>query len=195
MNTLWHNRPASTKKVEVGGESPNDRGQGRTDTARLAAFAFGRQFLAARMGGRKPCRFRSAVAGLSHPSGLPPYVRVGAAVVINDRLEPCMAAPERAPAHHTPTTTGEQPAINLHEAAKSHHACGFEQALTLNAHQVANIAARLRAIHAVNRVLFTEEPAALVLGDYIRVGLLEAVAALATDAHSDLERANTRATH
>lgn len=76
------------KKSAVGFGSPPDHcDESRSSTADLAAFLFAPPVLAARMGGRKPCRFTPVVAGLPTCSCRRHRLEARAAVCQTDRLE------------------------------------------------------------------------------------------------------------
>jgi hypothetical protein len=85
-----HNAPVPAKKAEIGFDSPNERGSGRNDPHRLRPCHLVSPLMVARVGGRKPCRFASAFAGLSTRPGCRPGLTAWSAVV-NERLETLMA--------------------------------------------------------------------------------------------------------
>lgn len=71
------------------------------------------------------------------------------------------------------------------------HNCGYHNGLALPAHQVQDIARRLRGIKAISAILMAAgDRDALSLGDNLEFGLVDALYALATDATTDLEAAN-----
>ena len=85
--------------------------------------------------------------------------------------------------------------LDLHAAANASEAAGFNHTIQLQRHQAAHLARSLRGIDAVNRILISEtgddcSDTALILGDYLRSGLLEAIGAMATNAGELLEVIN-----
>jgi hypothetical protein len=96
-----------------------------------------------------------------------------------------MSATSRTPA------PDEVPLLDLHALYLHVSTCGYNTDRHLLSHQAASIAARLRGISAVAAVLTAEgSPEDLDLGDWIRHGLIEAIAALADSANSVLARAD-----
>lgn len=92
--------------------------------------------------------------------------------------------------------------FDLHAAAHAHTVAGFTYSLRLQSHQAASLARSLRGIEAAARVLVAEtgedySDTALVLGDYLRSGLTEAIVTMAANAGELLDRVNdqTRAAH
>ena len=82
--------------------------------------------------------------------------------------------------------------LSLHEACRDAAECGFSRKLTLHPQDVQKVAARLRGVVAIGALL-TADTVQFDLGDWLRGGLAEAVRALATDAQTVLEKANTEA--
>lgn len=82
--------------------------------------------------------------------------------------------------------------FSLHAACQDAAECGFSRALTLHPQDVQKVAARLRGVVAIGALL-TADTVQFDLGDWLRGGLAEAVRALATDAQTVLEKANTDA--
>lgn len=85
--------------------------------------------------------------------------------------------------------------LDLGQSARRRAACGFEDELLLRSHQAAGLARRLRGIGAVAAVLTAENdnshsPTAMDLGNFLRAGLVDALAMLAKDAECILECAN-----
>ena len=88
--------------------------------------------------------------------------------------------------------------LDPHAAANASEAAGFTHAVVLQSHQMAHLARSLRGIDAVNRILVSEtgddlSDTAMVLGDYTRMGLLEAVGVMVANAQELLEQANDQA--
>ncbi|MFG5775618.1 hypothetical protein ACFIQF_00945 [Comamonas sp. J-3] len=88
--------------------------------------------------------------------------------------------------------------LNLHEAARDSEAAGFTRPVQLQSHQVAHLARSLRGMDAVNRILISEtgddcSNTAMVLGDNLRMGLMEAVGVMIANASELLEQANDQA--
>ena len=95
----------------------------------------------------------------------------------------------------TETLRDDPPAFDLHAAAHANTTAGFTHSLRLQSHQAAHLARSLRGIDAVASVLSAEtgddcSDTALILGDYLRSGLLEAIGAMATNAGELLEVIN-----
>ena len=89
----------------------------------------------------------------------------------------------------------DRPPFDLHAAVQAHAAAGFTRPLQLQSRQAASLARSLRGIDAVASVLSAEtgedcSDTALILGDYLRSGLLEAIGAMATNAGELLEVIN-----
>ena len=82
--------PAVTPKNVIGFSSPFDSGT-KPQPQVLRLFHCVPQFMVARMGGRKPCRFSSAVAGLLTCSSHRPRLVASALVFKTDSLEATMA--------------------------------------------------------------------------------------------------------
>ena len=88
--------------------------------------------------------------------------------------------------------------LNLHEAARDSEAAGFTRPVQLQSHQVAHLARSLRGIDAVQRILISEtgddgSDTAMVLGDNLRRGLLEAVGVILANTQEMLEQAHDNA--
>ena len=88
--------------------------------------------------------------------------------------------------------------LDLHAAANASEAAGFNHTIQLQRHQAAHLARSLRGIDAVNRILISEtgddcSDTAMILGDYLRMGLLEAIAVMTTNAHQMLDALNDAA--
>ena len=84
--------------------------------------------------------------------------------------------------------------FNTHLAAKHSAECGVDDDVLLRKHQAVNLARSLRGISAVTEVLAADtgeddSADAMVLGDYLRVALIEAVAMLTEGAQQQLEQA------
>ena len=85
--------------------------------------------------------------------------------------------------------------LDLHAAANASEAAGFTHTVALQSHQMAHLARSMRGIDAVNRILISEtgddcSDTAMVLGDYMRMGLLEAVGVMVANTQELLEQAN-----
>lgn len=98
-------------------------------------------------------------------------------------------------AHDHQTPAGQDaPALDLHALYMQQHVGGFHAQLRLYPHQVQAIAAQLRGISACSAVLVAEgDGDVLNLQPWLRVGLAEAIDALAIAANGVLERANEHA--
>ena len=84
--------------------------------------------------------------------------------------------------------------LNLHDMYRQQASCDFTRSLLLMPNTVESIASRLRGISAIGAVLTAAtDDESLVIGEWMRGGLLDAMRYLAADAHADLERANERA--
>lgn len=84
--------------------------------------------------------------------------------------------------------------LALHDLYRQQAACGYTRDLTLCRRTVQQITARLRGISAITAVLTaSSDDESLHLGDWLRFGLIEAIDALASDAHHEIERINERA--
>lgn len=84
--------------------------------------------------------------------------------------------------------------FDLHAMYRQQAACGYTRSLLLMPRNVESIASRLRGISAIGAVLTAaNDDESLVIGEWMRGGLLDALRHLAADAHADLERANERA--
>ena len=82
--------------------------------------------------------------------------------------------------------------LNLHQAARDSEAAGFTRPVQLQSHQAAHLARSLRGMDAVNRILISEtgddcSNTAMVLGDNLRMGLMEAVGVMIANASELLE--------
>lgn len=88
----------------------------------------------------------------------------------------------------------ESAPIDLHRLYQQQAACGYTRDLLLSCSTVQGITARLRGISAITAVLIAaDDSESLCLGAWLSAGLIEAVHALASDAHCDIERINNRA--
>ena len=92
----------------------------------------------------------------------------------------------------------DPPAFNLHAVAHAHTVAGFTHDLRLQSHQAANLARSLRGIEATARVLVAEtgedySDSALILGDYLRSGLIEAIVTMAASAGDLMDQVNDQA--
>lgn len=90
------------------------------------------------------------------------------------------------------------PAFNLHTAAHANTVAGFTSPLRLQSHQAAQLASSLRGMEAIARVLVAVtgedcSDTALIVGDYLRSGLLEAIVSMAANAGEMLETLNNQA--
>ena len=84
--------------------------------------------------------------------------------------------------------------FDMHLAAKRSAECGVDDDVLLRKHQAVSLARSLRGISAVTEVLAADtgeddSADAMVLGDYLRVALIEAVAMLTEGAQQQLEQA------
>ncbi len=92
----------------------------------------------------------------------------------------------------------DPPPFYLHAAAHANTVAGFTHNLRLQSHQAAHLARSLRGIEAVARVLVAEtgedySDTALVLGDYLRSGLVEAIVTMSANAGELLDTLNEQA--
>ena len=92
----------------------------------------------------------------------------------------------------------DPPPFYRHAAAHANTVAGFTHNLRLQSHQAAHLARSLRGIDAVTSVLTAEtgddcSDSAMILGDYLRMGLLEAIAVMTTNAHQMLDELNDAA--
>ena len=88
--------------------------------------------------------------------------------------------------------------FDLHAAAHANTVAGFTHTLRLQSHQAASLARSLRGIEATARVLVAEtgedcSDTALVLGDYLRSGLIESIVTMAANAGELLDTVNDQA--
>ena len=95
------------------------------------------------------------------------------------------------------THDARQP-LDLHAAALASEAAGFTRPVQLQSHQMAHLARSLRGIDAVQRILISEtgddgSDTAMVLGDNLRMGLLEAVGVILANTQEMLEQAHDNA--
>lgn len=86
----------------------------------------------------------------------------------------------------------EEENFNLHAACRDAAEHGFSRNLTLHAHEVQKVAARLRGVVAISALL-TADSVQFDIGDWLRGGLAEAVRALAEDARDVLEEIDHKA--
>ena len=87
----------------------------------------------------------------------------------------------------------DQP-LDVHATYQTQAECGYVSGLTLSAHEVKSITARLRGISAISALFIAAgDSDALQLGKWIEGGLNDALHALAEDAHSFLEHRNEKA--
>ena len=98
----------------------------------------------------------------------------------------------------SPEKHAEHQPLNLHAAARASEAAGFTRPIQLQSHQMAHLARSLRGIDAVTSVLTAEtgddcSDTAMVLGDNLRMGLMEAVGVMVTNTQELLEQANEEA--
>ena len=98
----------------------------------------------------------------------------------------------------SPEKHAEHQPLNLHAATRASEAAGFTRPIQLQSHQMAHLARSLRGIDAVTSVLTAEtgddcSDTAMILGDYLRMGLLEAIAVMTTNAHQMLDELNDAA--
>ena len=82
--------------------------------------------------------------------------------------------------------------LNLHDAYHYAIKCGYTRDLRLHQYQAQQMASQLRGISSITAVLMTDS-LDVTLGDWMRMGLVEAVHALANDSASILEHANQMA--
>lgn len=83
--------------------------------------------------------------------------------------------------------------VNLHDEYHRTANCGFDLNLHLRPHEAVNLAARIRAIGAINAVfLATSSASGAKLSEWMAAGLQDAIRVLADDACSDLEEAANR---
>ena len=92
----------------------------------------------------------------------------------------------------------DPPAFDLHAAAHANTTAGFTHSLRLQSHQAAHLARSLRGIEAAARVLVAEtgedySDTALILGDYLRSGLVEAIVTMSANAGELLDTLNEQA--
>ena len=98
----------------------------------------------------------------------------------------------------SPEKHAEHQPLNLHAAARASEAAGFTRPIQLQSHQMAHLARSLRGIDAVQRILISEtgddgSDTAMVLGDNLRMGLLEAVGVIVANTQEMLEQAHDNA--
>ena len=98
----------------------------------------------------------------------------------------------------TETLRDDPPAFDLHAAAHANTTAGFTHSLRLQSHQAAHLARSLRGIEAAARVLVAEtgedySDTALILGDYLRSGLAEAIVTMSANAGELLDTLNDQA--
>ena len=98
----------------------------------------------------------------------------------------------------TETLRDDPPAFDLHAAAHANTTAGFTHSLRLQSHQAAHLARSLRGIEAAARVLVAEtgedySDTALILGDYLRSGLIEAIVTMAASAGDLMDQVNDQA--
>ena len=98
----------------------------------------------------------------------------------------------------SPEKHAEHQPLNLHAATRASEAAGFTRPIQLQNHQMAHLARSLRGIDAVTSVLTAEtgddcSDTAMVLGDNLRMGLMEAVGVMVTNTQELLEQANEEA--
>lgn len=86
----------------------------------------------------------------------------------------------------------EEQNLNLHAACRDAAEHGFSRNLTLHAHEVQRLSARLRGVVAISALL-TADSIQFDIGDWLRGGLSEAVRALAEDARDVLEEVDHQA--
>lgn len=83
--------------------------------------------------------------------------------------------------------------VDLHALYRQQSQCGYDNPLTLLQCEAADMAASLRGLIAVTAVLqAATDSDGVVLGDWIKGGLHDALHQLARDAQATLEHANTR---
>ena len=83
--------------------------------------------------------------------------------------------------------------VDLHEEYHRTAACGFDTDLNLRPHEARDLAARIRAIGAINAVFMaTSGDANAKLSEWMAGGLQDAIRILVDDACSDLEEAANR---
>ena len=92
----------------------------------------------------------------------------------------------------------DPPPFYLHAAAHANTVAGFTHNLRLQSHQAAHLARSLRGIEAAARVLVAEtgedySDTALILGDYLRSGLAEAIVTMSANAGKLLDTLNDQA--
>ncbi len=83
MTKTRYTVPVTSNKGVIGFSSPMERGPKPQHRTWSAAFSFVPPVLAARVGGRKPCRFRSAFPGLLTRSSRRPRLAAGVTVITN----------------------------------------------------------------------------------------------------------------
>ena len=98
----------------------------------------------------------------------------------------------------SPEKHAEHQPLNLHAAARASEAAGFTRPIQLQSHQMAHLARSLRGIDAVASVLSAEtgddcSDTALILGDYLRSGLIEAIVTMAASAGDLMDQVNDQA--
>lgn len=80
--------------------------------------------------------------------------------------------------------------LDVHDRACRYASCGFENDVLLRGSEIAAIARRMRGIGAIAAVMAAEDSGAtpgMLLGDFLRGGLIDAVAMLAWDADAALQ--------
>lgn len=88
----------------------------------------------------------------------------------------------------------ESAPLDLHRLYQQQAAGEYTRDLMLSRSTVQGITARLRGISAITAVLIAaDDSEPLCLGAWLSAGLIEAVHALASDAHYDIERINNLA--
>lgn len=93
-----------------------------------------------------------------------------------------------------PVENDEPQPLNLHALYQQQAACGYTRDLVLRSTTAQGITARLRGISAITSILLaSSDSETLHLGEWLQHGLIEAVSALAQDAHYDLEQVNESA--
>lgn len=81
--------------------------------------------------------------------------------------------------------------LNLHGVYSAQAACGYTHDLTLHAHQVQHITARLRGVAAISSILLASTDTQMLhLSEWLQFGLIEAISELTRDAAREIECTN-----
>lgn len=87
----------------------------------------------------------------------------------------------------------DEQALDVHALFQERATCGYDRDLTLAAHEVQYITARLRGIGSISALLIAAgDRNEMKLSEWMESGLTEALHALAEDAQSILDSSNER---